>query len=132
MRNDSWKIWKYLRTYTSVLYLGTSIWFLIQFIEMNMLKPSYQWLVIWGVVLVGAVLCYMLYAAERKAAKTMGNCVAILLSICLAVGAFGLDAMNSLIQGATEHTVQHKDISLIVLKDSELKEVKDIQESDFI
>lgn len=132
MRNDSWKMWKYLRTYTSVLYLGTSIWFLIQFVEMNMLKPSYQWLVIWGVVLVGAVLCYMLHAAERKAAKTIGNCVAILLSICLAVGAFGLDTMNSLIQGATEHTVQHKDISLIVLKDSELKEVKDIQESDFI
>lgn len=119
---------KELRTYTSILYIGVSIVFLWNLFELGMLRMSYQLGILAGVVIVGVLLGYLLFSPKRKSvARTIGNLTAIMLSVCLAVGAFGIDIANSLIENVTANVVQNKDISLVVLKDSKIQGIEDLK-----
>mgnify|MGYP003298217660 CR=1 FL=1 len=67
---------------------------------------------------------------RRRIARIFGNGFAIAFSILLLIGGFGLSIANSLISDITVQNVEHKDISLIVLKENDIKSVGDIKEDD--
>lgn len=125
--------WKELRTYTSALFLISGVWFSVGLFQVGILKMVYQLTIVVGIAAVGCLLAYLLFSKKRKkVARAIGNGLAILLSICLCVGAFGFNIADSLIQNVTKNTMQQKDISIIVLNESKLQEIQDIDEEDVI
>ena len=75
-------------------------------------------IVMLGVVIIGAILFLMMLSKNRRRiARIFGNGFAIAFSILFLIGGFGLSIANSLISDITVQNVEHKDISLIVLKE---------------
>lgn len=117
--------------YTSILYIIASGYFGKQLFQLQLLKNRDMAIVMLGVVIIGAILFLMtLSKNRRRIARIFGNGFAIAFSILFLIGGFGLSIANSLISDITVQNVEHKDISLIVLKESDIKSVGDIKEDD--
>ena len=117
--------------YTSILYIIASGYFGKQLFQLQLLKNRDMAIVMLGVVIIGAILFFMtLSKNRRRIARIFGNGFAIAFSILFLIGGFGLSIANSLISDITVQNVEHKDISLIVLKESDIRSVGDIKEDD--
>lgn len=104
--------------YTSILYIIASGYFGKQLFQLQLLKNRDMAIVMLGVVIIGAILFFMtLSKNRRRIARIFGNGFAIAFSILFLIGGFGLSIANSLISDITVQNVEHKDISLIVLKE---------------
>lgn len=104
--------------YTSILYIIASGYFGKQLFQLQLLKNRDMAIVMLGVVIIGAILFLMtLSKNRRRIARIFGNGFAIAFSILFLIGGFGLSIANSLISDITVQNVEHKDISLIVLKE---------------
>ena len=117
--------------YTSIIYIIASGYFGKQLFQLQLLKNRDMAIVMLGVVIIGSILFFMtLSKNRRRIARIFGNGFAIAFSILFLIGGFGLSIANSLISDITVQNVEHKDISLIVLKESDIKSVGDIKEDD--
>ena len=124
---------KNLGTYTSVLYILTAVYLGQQLFQLQILKNRDIILVMLGIVVVGTILVFATSAKNRrKIGRFLGNSFAILFSIMFVIGGFGLSIVNSLIADITIPNVEYKDISLIVLKENDIKSVGDIKEDDML
>lgn len=104
--------------YTSILYIIASGYFGKQLFQLQLLKNRDMAIVMLGVVIIGAILFLMMLSKNRRRiARIFGNGFAIAFSILFLIGGFGLSIANSLISDITVQNVEHKDISLIVLKE---------------
>ena len=119
--------------YTSVLYILTAGYLGKQLFQLQILRCRDIVFVMLGIVAVGIILAFTTFAKiRRKTVKILGNSFTILFSIMFMVGGFGLSIANSLIADITTQGVKHKDISLIVLKENDIKSVGDIKEDDIL
>ena len=122
-------VFKNLGIYTGSLYVIAASYFMYQLLRLQILKTGYVVAVILGAVIVAIALFAMLFVKKAKrAVKITGNSLAVLFVVIFFLGGFGFYVTNSLIQNITEQSVENKDISLIVLKENEIKTVKDIQD----
>lgn len=114
--------------YTGALYVIAAGYLMQQLIQLQILKSKYIAAVVLGIVLIAVILFFMAFTRKtRRAVKTIGNSFAVIFSIILLLGGFCFHIANSLITNITVQNVEYKDISLIVLKENEIKSVKDIQ-----
>lgn len=117
--------------YTSVLYLLTAGYLGKQLFQLQILKNRDIVFVILGIVAVGTILAFMTFAKNRrKLVRILGNSFTVLFSILFLIGGYGFSIANSLIADITIENVEHKDISLIVLKENDIKSVEDIKDDD--
>ena len=117
--------------YTGILYILTAGYLGLQLFRLQILENRDNILVMLGIVALGAILFLALFGKNRrKIVKILGNGFAILFSIMFVIGGLGLSVANSLIADITIQNVEHKDISLIVLKENDIKSVGDIKEDD--
>ena len=117
--------------YTSILYVIATGYFGNQLFQLQLLKNRDMAIVMLGIVILGAILFYMVLSKNRRRiVRILGNGFAIAFSILLLIGGLGLSIANSLISDITVQNVEYKDISLIVLKENDIKSVGDITEDD--
>ena len=117
--------------YTIVLYIFTASYLGQQLFHLQILKNIHVVFVMLGIVVVGTILGFTTIAKNRrKLVKIFGNGITVLFSILFLIGGFGLSIANSLIAGITIQDVEYKDISLIVLKENDIKSVADIKDDD--
>ena len=117
--------------YTGVLYIITAGYFGKQLFQLQLLKNRDIALVMLGIVIIGAALTFLMFPKKRRRiAKILGNSFAISFSILFLIGGLGCSVANSLISQITVKEVEYNDISLIVLKESNIKSVTDIKEDD--
>ena len=117
--------------YTSILYIIAAGYFGKQLFQLQLLKNRDMALVMLGMVILGAILSFVVLSKNRRRiARVLGNGFAIVFSILFLIVGFGLSIANSLISDITVQNVEYKDISLIVLKENDIKSVGDIKEDD--
>ena len=119
--------------YTSILYILTAGYLWYQLLQLQILKNRDATFVILGIVVLGTILFFLAFAKNiRKVLRILGNGFAILFSIMFLIGGYGFSIANSLIADITIQNVEYKDISLIVLKESNIQSVEDIKEKDTV
>ena len=115
--------------YTSLIYVITAICFLIQLFQTQILTFKTQMLLLLGIVIVWVLLTYMLFHKKKKRfVRAFGHILAIIMSIIFVIGYFGAYLTNSLIKDITTQSVECKDISLIVLDESDIVSFEDVEE----
>lgn len=121
---------KNLGVYTSTLYVVSAICFLIQLFQLKIFESIHCLVVLIGIVLFALLIVYLLFKKNGKRfMRRMGNTLAIFLAIVLWVSSLGLYVVNSFISDLTRQSIERKDISLIVLEDSTISTVGDINET---
>lgn len=118
---------KEVRTYIAAALIALSIWFVARLILFGLLDTGYI-LAAAGILMAAAWACVamMFWKKSRTAVRFVGRALAIILCLLLAVGSVGLQFVDQVVGDLARIPKVRKDMSLIVLQDSELQEIQDI------
>lgn len=118
---------KELRTYIALALTGASVWFVVQLVLFGMLDAVYVFAAAGLLILLDWVSLFFLFRGKvGSAQKLTGKILGIGLTVVLLVSSLGMQLVNSILREMTSVTDVRRDISLVVLKESELQELEDL------
>lgn len=118
---------KQLRTYIGLVLILISIWFEVRLILFGMLETPGILAAAGVLFLADWLILYLMFGKKCGLGRQLtGKILGIILSLVLAVGSFGMQFVDMLLGDVTQVSEVRRDVSLVVLKDSDLQEVTEI------
>lgn len=130
--NNQKPIWKDIRFYFVGIFAIVTIAFLIQLMILQVVPMKYFIPLVVVLGLLGVGLWFLQYGKRiSKGNQILGKVVIVILTVLLSVGNIYVFTTNDTIGKIAGENIETNAISVIVLKDSEYKDIKDLKEAKF-
>lgn len=113
-----------------LLYLGVSVYFVVEAVIGSLIPPKYIWMVV-GILLFFLVLVVLTFKSKKIVFRVIRKVLLVLLSLILMIGSTFQGSLRSAFMNVRDNS--SKDIMYVIVKDaSSFKEIDDIQSLGYV